>query len=110
VAEFVGSPRINVLPARLAAGSPEAARYVGVRPRHLSLVETDGDLQGPVLLVERLGDESLLHVDVEGADAPVVVSTIVAPPDTGATVHLALPEDRLLFFGEDGTTLEREAT
>ncbi|MEM6930068.1 MAG: ABC transporter ATP-binding protein [Myxococcota bacterium] len=110
VAEFVGSPRINVLPGRFAPKAPQTALHVGVRPRHLRIVEARGDLQGRVVLIERLGDESLLHVDVEGAESPVVASTIAAPPEAGATVHLALPEDRLLYFGEDGATLEREET
>ncbi len=120
VAEFVGSPKINVIPVdriesgvvlrsggALVGGSPAGTpSHVGVRPRHLTLVDADeAHLHGAVLLVERLGDESLLHVDVDGADDPIVVSTIGAAPDAGTIVHVALPQDRLLFFGEDGETL-----
>ena len=90
VAGFIGSPRMNMLPARvvgadragvaveLASGArvavsarPGAARpgdavTLGVRPEALR-PHPDGTLAGEVRLVERLGGLTLLHVALQGA-------------------------------------------
>ncbi|WP_066340237.1 ABC transporter ATP-binding protein [Azohydromonas lata] len=88
VAEFIGSPKMNVLPARLLnaqadhavvqlAGqpvrvavdarhlAPNAQVQVGVRPEHVVLAGEGEGAALPVRLlhVERLGDASLLYVD-----------------------------------------------
>jgi multiple sugar transport system ATP-binding protein len=60
VAGFIGNPAMNFLPAA-ALGLPGAE--VGLRPEHLRLAASDGaPLAGPVRLVERLGNQTLVHV------------------------------------------------
>lgn len=95
VASFVGSPRMNFLPATmvgpvagrlpgggnavLAAGSAVVAGenvVVGVRPEDLLLVAPgDGDLVARIDLVEALGRESLVHLVLDPAreDGPLSV-------------------------------------
>jgi len=95
VAGFIGSPRMNMLPARVvgadAAGIavelPSGGRLVtpaqagaaqvsdsvtlGIRPEALRPAP-DGVLAGEVRLVERLGGLTLLHVALSGGEAVTV--------------------------------------
>lgn len=56
----LGQPRINLLPASVFAGAPLAARTIGLRPEHI--VQGEGEA-GAVVRVERLGDQTRLHLD-----------------------------------------------
>ena len=132
VARFIGTPEINVLPARalasgvevlgrpwplrvaLPAGAPLA---LGVRPEVFRIDDLDGGgyspaLSGAIRYVERLGSETLVHVGVEGLDAP-----LVARLEPHARAHLALGaritlsarvERVLAFAGETGARLAAE--
>ncbi len=97
VAGFIGSPAMNLLEvdggdgSGVALGSMtvpldgEVGRSVGahpsvtlgVRPEHLALVPSDGDrtLPGRVSVVEDLGSEAFVHIDVEhrGETTQIVV-------------------------------------
>ncbi|WP_157267863.1 ABC transporter ATP-binding protein [Azohydromonas aeria] len=124
VAEFIGSPRMNVLPARLVGAEARHAQVemlgqevrvaadarhlpfgekvlLGVRPEHL-VVADEGEGAGlPVTLrhVERLGDASLLYVDA-GAGLPTLTvrreGAATHAPGTPLTLRL-LPEQLHLF-------------
>ncbi|MEM9564814.1 MAG: sn-glycerol-3-phosphate ABC transporter ATP-binding protein UgpC [Actinomycetota bacterium] len=96
VAGFIGSPAMNLVEAegdgaRVSLGSmsipldgdlgqsvgSHPTVTLGVRPEHLALVSADGDgtLPGRVSVVEDLGSESFVHIDVEhrGETIQVVV-------------------------------------
>ncbi|HJQ59566.1 MAG TPA: ABC transporter ATP-binding protein [Vineibacter sp.] len=130
VAEFVGSPKINVLPgrvlrsglidclgARLALAAPvepETEVRLAVRPEALTLARSDGGdgLRGRVRHVEHLGSDCLVHVDVD--KAPDVVIVRVDPEagnrlSRGGTVGLDIPAHRALLFDMDGRRLRVEA-
>jgi multiple sugar transport system ATP-binding protein len=89
VARFIGSPPMNLIPARVS--SPEQVQcgetalalpsrlsrlvteqdvvgrtvLLGIRPEELIIVESpQGDAEATVLSVEQLGSETLVHVDV----------------------------------------------
>jgi multiple sugar transport system ATP-binding protein len=87
VAGFIGSPRMNFLPARVAAAQEVTAAVslpgaelaipvepghlrggekvtLGVRPEHVRL--GDGLLRGEAEVVERLGGATLVHVRIDG--------------------------------------------
>jgi multiple sugar transport system ATP-binding protein len=123
VAEFVGSPKINVLPARLAgagaveilgkrfvldvAGAPGDALSVAVRPEALTLTEPDaeGSLPGRVRTVEHLGSESLVHVLVDGVATPLIArldSFDEIRRSRGDAVGVRPLPDRLLAFDAAG--------
>ncbi|RFC64510.1 sn-glycerol-3-phosphate ABC transporter ATP-binding protein UgpC [Fulvimarina endophytica] len=95
VARFIGSPAMNILPARIEPdGERASARveglapltlaaprrvaaggtgYLGVRPEDLSLSQDGtGDFRGKVSLVERLGEVTLLYVDIGVGEEPLV--------------------------------------
>jgi len=94
VAGFIGSPRMNLLQARVVAGGgvdvavelqaggrvvvpragavqPGDAVTIGIRPEALR-PDAAGPLAGEVRLVERLGGLTLLHVGLMGGEAATV--------------------------------------
>ncbi|NMO16690.1 ABC transporter ATP-binding protein [Pyxidicoccus fallax] len=99
VAGFFGSPRINLVkPATLA--QPEGNVVLGLRPEHLHVGQGPapaGTLEGRVYLVEPMGAESWVTVEVAGermvARAP---GDFHAP--TGAPVWLRYDAARLRRF------------
>jgi multiple sugar transport system ATP-binding protein len=133
VAQFIGSPRMNVMPGKLvhaeadhavvevhgeqlvvavdargaAAGAPVS---VGIRPEHLRHGE-DGEgspLHARVTQMERLGDESLLYLSI-APDAPPVTLRIegYAPQASGDPVTLRVPPDQCHLFDAAGKAYPR---
>jgi multiple sugar transport system ATP-binding protein len=115
VAQFIGSPAINLLPARVGANrvielldatlplrvdaAPGSALSVGVRPEAVRLRGEPGDVPLPCRFRRRenLGAESILHFDLVTADGrsePLPVLCKVGH-DTGA---LAFPDDGLTIL------------
>jgi multiple sugar transport system ATP-binding protein len=130
VAGFIGSPRMNFLNTRIlksggglarvelpgggAIGVPLAgARFkpgdpvvLGVRPEHLALGNSvDGRISGTVRLVERLGAETILYVDVPGADPLVVRTAGLAREKTGDPVTIGVSAIACHLFSPDGPAL-----
>ncbi len=64
VAGFIGSPKMNLFTGAFAARM--GCGTYGIRPEHIELSESEGAWQGSVRLVERLGADSILHIDAEG--------------------------------------------
>jgi multiple sugar transport system ATP-binding protein len=102
VAQFVGMPPMNILPA--GAMEPNDL-LVGVRPEHMRFTD-DGPLSGEVALVEHLGHEMLVTVMIGGHHKVVVrLPSVAAEPAPGWTVRLdADPVHRHRF---DATTQAR---
>jgi len=122
VAEFLGSPAINIWPGRLgedgtveAAGtrvgvSPEqrarlarAARFqVGVRPEHVRLRTgpSAGWTEGRVLVVEPIGSDTIVTLDSAGTR---VVSRAGgdAAAEPGQPSWFSVQRERMLFFDAD---------
>jgi multiple sugar transport system ATP-binding protein len=74
VAQFIGMPKMNMMPASMIEGQSDSAVEVGVRPEHFTLVAAgDGQLSGRVEMVEALGNETLIHVELEGSHEMVIV-------------------------------------
>jgi len=133
VAGFIGSPAMNFaeltldgagdaaalkdggftfpLPARYreAVGPTSGGKVVaGFRPEHLELGEVGTNtatIRGTAEVVEYLGNEELLHVDVTGKEIVAIVDSAhrVRPGDV---VDLKLPLDKLhLFDASSGDAL-----
>lgn len=111
VATFLGSPTMNLLPARVdgrrvvgegfaleverAVNAREVV--VGVRPEHVALAEAgEGCLAAAVEVVEPMGAETFVHC--RAGDVQVVLRTDQPPPAPGDAVHLALASERLHLF------------
>ncbi len=104
VAEFFGSPPINLVPPAVLgiAAAPERA-IAGVRPEHLELglgAPAPGAAAGSVYLVEPLGAESLVTVAI--GERRVVAR---AAPDfeapVGAPAWVRPHAGKVLFFADD---------
>jgi multiple sugar transport system ATP-binding protein len=120
VAAFIGSPSMNLLPAHVKAMSesvvtvalpgaveldvpvksnnlkPDDSITLGVRPEHLHLSD-QGQLRGEVIVVERLGNETYLYVQIDGGkrvtietrgDNPAQIHDSVAVQIDGSHCHL----------------------
>ncbi|SDG59327.1 ABC transporter ATP-binding protein [Pelagibacterium luteolum] len=60
VAGFIGSPQMNFLDA--AALGETSAKTIGVRPEHVSVSPTSGDLSCDVVHIEQLGADTNLYL------------------------------------------------
>ena len=113
VAEFIGSPSINLFDAtrqadgtlKLADGQPIGSApglnvvgklKVGVRPEDIS-IDDAGQLQGKVALVEPTGPETYALVDLGHTEATVRMAGLptLAP---GAPVRVRVPNEALHLF------------
>ena len=121
VAEFIGSPKMNIFDAKLVKvngkyavelggmtvelsadkqekltknNAPEGAVKLGVRPEHIILEQ---GLQGTVDVSELMGSSVHLHVNALGQDVVMVVSTMnmtgaeVAALNHGASLNFNFP-------------------
>ena len=99
VAEFVGSPKINVLPVKDG--------FHAVRPEAMEVVAPDaaGAIAGRIRLVEHLGSESLVHVEVPDAPLPLIArleAMSARDPKRGEAVGLRPLPGRVLKFDAAG--------
>ena len=106
VAEFFGTPRINVLPARVLG--LEGEDLVGIRPEQIELLSerASGVLEATVEEAEMTGAELWVTLSLGGesmvARAP---SDFAAHP--GGRVWIRFPADRVLRFEQSGRTLSQ---
>lgn len=126
--ELVGFPRANLVPGTLANGAVEAGPFrfrtaangaphgiiAGIRPEAVRLGGGEGlRASGRVRLVEDLGGEYVVYLDVGGANgAALQVTTSFpvrgAPPAYGADLDFAVhPRDVIVFDAESGRRLGR---
>jgi multiple sugar transport system ATP-binding protein len=117
VAGFIGSPKMNFLPAAAlnghrpnTPGGPPAE--VGVRPEHMRLGHGQGDLtlEGRVITVEQLGAEAFVYLDM-GQPEPVIVkaaSNETGGAKPGDAVPVGVPAGALYLFDAEGRCFPRE--
>jgi multiple sugar transport system ATP-binding protein len=116
VASRLGSPRINLLPARAlgefgAKAAPAAAVTVGVRAEHLLIDGSPGATSqactARVVRSERLSDQHLVHLMLQAQDSSEHELVAAVPPHTmvapGDAVQLQLQQP--LWFGADGARI-----
>lgn len=106
VAQFIGSPKMNILPIDAVAGAwpgrPAGAAQVGMRPEDLKLTDPGAGLvDGKVLLSEYTGASSLLHVELPSGEV-FLVGYEGCAIDAGTAVGLTIAPDRLHFFDDAG--------
>ena len=105
VATFVGTPAMNLIPARgplSPPGVPEIAFEIGVRPEHVSL--GGAGEPAPVVLVEPVGSEAYVHVRV--GELPVVARVATeSRPATGDLVSVSVDPAHLHFFDPTGVRI-----
>ncbi|GGB31340.1 ABC transporter ATP-binding protein [Allosediminivita pacifica] len=62
VAGFIGSPKMNLIEGKVARDM--GCEIYGIRPEHLDISETEGLWSGHVRHVERLGADTIVHLEV----------------------------------------------
>jgi multiple sugar transport system ATP-binding protein len=126
VAGFIGSPRMNLLPARVAGSgqvtigndtrsiplpstgqtASGASITLGARPEHIDVVdETQADLIITVNLVEQLGGETYLYGSAPGLPELTVRQDGQARYDRNQRVGLRLEREALHLFDADGQAI-----
>ncbi|SMC72930.1 ABC transporter ATP-binding protein [Rhizobium sp. RU36D] len=98
-AQRLGQPRINVLPANLFPAAPSSAVNIGLRPEH---IRQGSGQESFVNRVERLGDQTRLHLSFKG-HALVTVTDPHTTLSEGDIVQFE-PLDPL-YFDADGMRL-----
>ncbi|MEO8859489.1 MAG: sn-glycerol-3-phosphate ABC transporter ATP-binding protein UgpC [Burkholderiaceae bacterium] len=113
VAGFIGSPRMNFLPAEPlvktdpahgAPRPPTGTHSIGLRPEH-AVIDQNGPIRMQVHQVEQLGSTSLLHGTV-GNDTPFeLVCNGQTAIRGGDSVGIGLPAEHLHWFDAQGLRL-----
>jgi ABC-type sugar transport system ATPase subunit len=108
VAQFIGSPPMNLLDAA-AAGvrAPQGAR-AGVRP-HDVLIGAAGGVRATVELVEPRGHDAVVHLALDSA-SPRVVAVVAAGqiPPRGAQVEVGFRDGAVHLFDVAGRAIRRD--
>jgi multiple sugar transport system ATP-binding protein len=132
VAEFIGSPKMNVMPATLQASLGERTQVkvaqsllrasvntqrlldgdrisVGCRPEDMVLVGEGAanSLEVKIIHIEKLGEASLLYVQAETLPLMTVRVNGTAREQVGQVLHVQMPEDLLHVFDAEGMACER---
>jgi len=133
VAGFIGSPKMNFLPGKVTGVEPQRVQVelpnrqqvwlpvegtdvivgsnlsLGVRPEHLLPGDiAEVTLSGEVQVVEQLGNETQIHIQIPAIRQNLVYrQNDVVLVEEGATFAIGLPPHRCHLFREDGTACRR---
>ncbi|MEP3275162.1 MAG: ABC transporter ATP-binding protein [Stappiaceae bacterium] len=122
VAQFIGSPTMNVVPVVGGEGGvttadgnaislphfPDTMQAVemGIRPEHIDLVDVDdGDFVGVADVVEHLGSDTNIYVDAGALGSLMVRKHGNIPAKPGDRLGLRIQAENAHVFASDGTTL-----
>ncbi|WP_020561237.1 ABC transporter ATP-binding protein [Thiofilum flexile] len=105
VAQFIGMPQMNVLPANMFQNAGNA-HEIGVRPEHLTIIPADqGQLRGTIELIEALGNETLIHINL-GSNLIIVRQYHErTTSQLGEQVGVRFDPAHLHRFDKDGKTM-----
>lgn len=98
-ASRLGQPRINVLPADLFGPAPLNAHSIGLRPEQIR--QNEGQ-ESRVVRVERLGDQTRLHLSFRNHDI-VTVTDAHTPLVAGDVIKIR--PDNPFYFDQSGLRL-----
>jgi multiple sugar transport system ATP-binding protein len=123
VATFIGSPMMNILSGKGSAegqfqledgsvlkthrnltGKVEGTVQVGIRPEHIEFDE-EGPVRGKVAVVERLGADSFVHVDLEAGTTVLVRQAGNARLEEETSVCMRFLPEHLHLFNAEGKAL-----
>jgi ABC-type sugar transport system ATPase subunit len=114
VAGFIGSPRMNFVPAAVAAQDPAlrealpaGTQQVGVRPEHWLLCAAGQGLAISVAGSEYLGAQRLVHGKLSDGTRTEILVEGAADHTSGGVIHMAPHPTRWHAFAADGHRLNR---
>ncbi len=126
VAEFVGSPKINILHGECDDKgnitcfgikitdsiklTQKGGISVGIRPEHMELVTTNDKniFKGKIVYRENLGSDLFLHVTVNEGEQKIIVRSepsMVFNSAIGDSVMIGWAEQKVMVFDVDGKNL-----
>ncbi|MHA7881835.1 ABC transporter ATP-binding protein [Nitratireductor rhodophyticola] len=106
VAGFIGSPRMNFIEGDEPAAA--GAHALGVRPEHLDVSRTKGRWKGTVVLVEKLGSDTFIHVTTEKSGMINARAVGNHGFQAGDTVFLTPRAGSIHLFNKDGKPIDRQ--
>ena len=117
VAQFIGSPKMNVLPCgrndsgvelpgsghvTMALAEDVNPSRLGIRPEHITVANPgEGNIDGKVEVAEYLGADTFLYISAEGADTMIVRVSGQDQVKEGSTVGLQFQDDKVQIFDEN---------
>jgi multiple sugar transport system ATP-binding protein len=127
VAQFIGSPNMNILPATLdadgfaqiaAAGklrlsnlnrSSQSLATIGIRPEDFVVgsANAPNSLNAQVGLIEHLGDTTVMHLEIVGIEGSLAAKLAgsVSGYEAGSRVGLSCAAERIHCFDERGQAI-----
>ena len=112
VAQFIGTPQMNVLPAsalpeltRVAGERLPADGSVGVRPEGVKVLPAGGVIGAKVTLIESLGADTLIHTTVASGAPLVSRQAERSTLRVGDAVSVEIDPNALHFFDKQGRVL-----
>jgi len=130
VAGFIGSPKMNLVQARVTAVEDAGIKVqlasranlvvpvrparqkvgeevtLGVRPEHMRLAG-EGELSGEVMVVERLGGETYLYIQLGDRSMAILQADGEIPTGVHDRVSIKLDPATCHLFDGDGVAIER---
>jgi multiple sugar transport system ATP-binding protein len=109
VAGFIGSPKMNFIPAATAAmaiSDVHGAVTIGVRPEHLT-IDTNGPLEGVVRTVENTGAVSYAYAALSDETLVTVQLTPQHSIEVDSVIQLSIAPGTAHFFDGDGRAWRR---
>jgi multiple sugar transport system ATP-binding protein len=129
VAGFIGSPRMNLLPATVEARNgglglnlggahlplpfaapaltPGASVTLGIRPEHISIVPQEGMVTLTLDLLEQLGGETFFYASAPGLPQITLRQDGQVRLHRGDKIAVRFDPQHIHLFTEDGTALAR---
>ena len=103
VAGFIGSPKMNFIDVQ--PNADEDTHTLGVRPEHFVITQEKGLWSGKVGVIEHLGSETFLHVNVDGVGTLTVKAGGDCAVNYGDTIQLTAAKEKIMHFDKDGVTI-----
>lgn len=103
VAGFIGSPQMNFMDSHVLGN--KVSTTTGIRPEHISLSKTKGDLKGTVSHVERLGGDTNVYLTC--GDAGLISVRLFGEHnyDVDSICYAVFDQSRIYRFDADGQTI-----
>jgi len=75
---------------------------LGIRPEYVKISKESGDIEGKVVVVERLGTAILYHVELLSNVMLTAKTYTFIEVKEGDKVYLTLPREKVRVFSKDG--------
>lgn len=122
VAGFIGSPAMNIVPVQqkekqlIFADSSTIqvetetnfshAAYLGIRPEHLVVSDSNPLFTGTVSFVEKLGEVTLVYLTCKHIDEPMIIKIQDSHSySKGEQLSVSAAHDKLHFFDKEGVNV-----